>query len=314
MPGFVTVRPSPVLVLGLAALVACIPEGTAWASISGAQEGPGPGTVSVSASGGSSLGGGTGGPGGVSAGSGRGASGGSTVCTSMPLVLNDQGGFAPGGPTPGGWYSVTCTNSATGAQLTQTVWIAGQVAAPQPSADPYAVALDAERNMTLPKPAVFTDPSGTAVVNLPTWLWVDGSIWHPMAVTASVGAVSATAVATPVSVAWSMGDGHSLTCAGPGTPFPSGASTPAATSDCSYTYPESSAGQPSPDGRADDGSFAVVAAVTWRVTWASIGTPGGGTLPTLVTSTASRLRVEQIESVNTDPQALGVIAPAGPTA
>ena len=265
-------------------------SGPAAATASGVEEGPT--TVTATAAGGVSTAGSSGSPGGSGWGStGAGDGAGQTECTYLSLVLNDEGGFAPGGPTPGGWYSVTCTNSASGAQVTQTVWIPDQAApAPGPVVSPLTVALSAERSMTLPRPAPSTDPVGTAVVNLPTWLWVDASLWHPRSVTASVGTVSATAVATPVSVVWSMGDGTTVTCAGPGTAFVPGRSSATRATDCEATYRRSSAGQPSPDGRPDDGSFVVTASVTWWVTWTSAGAPGGGTLPVLVTSASTRLR------------------------
>ena len=234
-----------------------------------------------------------------------------TECTSTSLVLNDVGGFAPGGPTPGGWYSVTCTNPASGAQETQTLWIADQATAAPAPVDPVEVALSAERTITLPDPSPSTDPAGTAVVNLPTWLRIDPSIWHPHSATATIGTVSATAVATPVSVTWSMGDGATVTCAGPGAPFPSAVPAGAPpTRVCAYDYPVSSAGQPSPDGRPDDASFLVVVSVIWQVSWTSTGAAGGGTLPALATSASRRLRVEQIESVDLEPPS----ASGGPSA
>ena len=56
--------------------------------------------------------------------------------------------------------------------------------------------------MVLPRPTVQFNPSGTAVVNLPTWLWIDPGTWHPRTVTASVGSVSATAHGKPPVIAW----------------------------------------------------------------------------------------------------------------
>ena len=61
--------------------------------------------------------------------------------------------------------------------------------------------------------------AGASVVNLATWLWIDPAIWHSYYGDRLSGSVSATAVATPVWVGWSMGDGGSVVCHGPGTPF-----------------------------------------------------------------------------------------------
>lgn len=304
-----------VLVSG-AAVIGMVP-GTGLAA-TGGSDGPG-GTVTVGVGDGGSVGpgsgpspggvAGTGGsPGGVGGASAGGGSG--WVCTSTKLLLNDLGGTPPGGPTPGSWYSVTCTNQSTGGQVTQTEWIPNQTpgpaptVAPAPVANPYAVALQAERTMVLPRPTLRFNPSGASVVNLPTWLWIDAGLWHPYTVTATIGTVSATAVATPTMVAWSMGDGHTVTCAGPGTAFDNSRPSSVQRTACSYAYMVSSAGQPSPDGDPNHGSFTVRSTVSWSVTWTAQGAPGGGVLPGLTTSATALLPVAQVESVNADGSAL----------
>jgi hypothetical protein len=191
-------------------------------------------------------------------------------------------------------------DTASGTQVTQTVWITGSQPAPVPPVDPYALAVQAENSIALPAPAIHLDPWATSVVNLATWLWVDPAIWHGESVSASADTVTATAVAQPVSVVWSTGDGGQVTCGGPGVAYDP--SEPAAwqTTGCSHVYAHTSAGQPSPDGNPDDGSFTVSATVVWSVSWTSTGVPGGGALPTLYTTSSVPLRVVQVESVNTD--------------
>jgi hypothetical protein len=116
----------------------------AGAGVAGS-DGPG-GTVSVGASGSGSQ---PGWPG--SGAEGEGAGIGSTaspwVCTDTPLTLNDES-QPPGGPLPGGWFSITCVNLATGSMETTTEWItqaAGQQAAP--GVDPRLLAIEAERSL-----------------------------------------------------------------------------------------------------------------------------------------------------------------------
>ncbi len=270
-------------------------------------DGPG-GTVTVGASAGGSSGPVAGGPGG--AGVGNGASGTPWTCTYVKLVLNDEGGIAPGGPTPGSWYSVTCNNGSTGATLIQTEWIPDQSSPATPAVDPRALALEAERSLGLPSPAINFNPPGSSVVNLPTWLWIDRSIWHAYSVTASAGPVSATAVATPMFVTWTTGDGSSVSC-GPGVPYDSSKPASQQTTSCAHAYRFSSAGQPSPDGNPDDGAFVVSAVISWSVQWTAQGAPGGGPLPVLATSSSTRLRVEQVESTFTDALAAGARRPLG---
>jgi len=134
-------------------------------------------------------------------------------------------------------------------------------------------------------------------VNLATWLWVSPSVWHPFTATATAGRVSATATARPVRVEFSTGDGESVTCDGPGTPYDPNEPSSTQTTACSHIYGSSSASQESPDGNPNDASYVVTATITWSVTWDVVGATGGGNLPPLTTTSTTRLRVEQIESV-----------------
>ncbi len=195
---------------------------------------------------------------------------------------------------------MTCADLATGAIVTNTEWLSQSASgAPAPAVNPYALALDAERSIQLPDPSLHFNPSPSAVVNLPTWLWIDPSIWHPESVSASAAGVTATAIAAPVSVSWSMGDGSTVACSGPGAAYDPSQPPAAQHTTCEYTYATSSVGQPSPDGDPNDGSFSVSATIEWSVSWSAIGAPGGGTLPNLTTTAAQTLRVEQVESLNT---------------
>ncbi|MDI2127150.1 ATP/GTP-binding protein [Yinghuangia seranimata] len=160
----------------------------------------------------------------------------------------------------------------------------------QPS--PAQLAQVAVSRLRLPSPVVGTSPSGDQVVRVPTWLWVDRSVWGPVSATAAVPGVSVTATAVPVSVVWSMGTGESVNCAGPGTPYVPGSDAAAASPDCGYTYTRSSAGQ-----RGE--RFAVSVTVSWRVTW--VGGGQSGTVEGLSTTTAVDLRVREVQAVIVNP-------------
>lgn len=289
----------PVLVSGVLLLGATVvaPSGAAGAA-AGSSDGPG-GTVSVGASGAGEV---PGSPA-TSVGGGGGGSASGTgspwVCTDTPLTLNDESG-PPGGPTPGGWFSVTCADLATGSIVTTTEWIAQSAATtPTPAVDPRLLAEAAERSIRLPRPTLHFDPSGSAIVNLPTWLWIDPSLWRPEAVSASAAGITATAVATPRWVSWSMGDGTTVLCEGPGTAYDPAQPPDGQSTTCAHTYLASSAGQPSPDGDPNDAAFPVTATVDWSVSWSAVGAPGGGVLPDLTTSSSASERVSQVESLNT---------------
>ena len=255
--------------------------------------GDGGGTVSVGVSTGTSTPGSGGAPT-----SGTGTSG-SAACTYVLLPPSDQTLLGIGGQLPGSWYLRECPNSSADSIGSVVVWFPdqGPPSAPAPTA-PEGVAEQAERSMVLPVPQPGVNPSPRAVVNLPEWLWIDPSIWHPVSVTDSAGGVSATATAVPVSVTWTMGDGGDLVCDGPGTPYVVQLPAATQTTACSYTYRASSASQPSPDGDPNDAAYEVTATVTWNVTWHAVGTEGGGSLPGLTTSVRFALAVQQIESVN----------------
>lgn len=127
---------------------------------------------------------------------------------------------------------------------------------------------------------------------MPTWLWVDRSVWGPVAATASVPGVSVTATAVPVSATWLMGNGDSVTCAGPGTPYGPGSDPAAPSPDCGYTYTRSSAGQPGE-------RFAVSVTVSWRVSWSGGGQ--SGTVEGLSTRAGVDVRVREVQAVIVNP-------------
>jgi hypothetical protein len=225
----------------------------------------------------------------------------SPQCVLGPLDAATSANFPAGGPTPGQWYLMYCNGKAF-LPSTGLFWIPYSNAPKQATAapvDPLALAEEAYKTIVLPPPSIHTNPSPNTFVNLPTWLWIDPGGWHPLEATASAGAVTATAVATPSSVTWSMGDGSTVVCPGPGTPYDPDEPSQSQSTDCSYTYTQSSADQPSSDGNPDDGAYQVSATITWSVTWTATGAPGGGVLPTLQTTSSVPLRVEQIESVGT---------------
>jgi hypothetical protein len=223
------------------------------------------------------------------------------VCTSQPVELSASAGFAlpPGGPTPGGWYEVKC--SGDGVESDQAEWIPDPSTAPVAArvlpVSPAAAADQAVASLVLPPPSAEVNPAAFSVVNLPTWLAVDPAIWHPYQATATVGGVTATAVATPETVIWSMGDGGLVECPGPGSLYNPALPQSEQSTSCAYTYQRSSEGEPSADGDPNDGAFAVTATVSWKVTWTAVGAPGGGILPSLHTATTVAVRVEQVESV-----------------
>jgi len=231
-----------------------------------------------------------------------GASGTSAApCTYTPMPAKEAATFGPGGATPGAWFFIHCPGRNLTIYNGALSWIpaGAPISGGTSSASPSALAQQALNSLTLPTPVISLNPSSFSVVNLSSWLWIDPSSWHTFRATATAGGVTATATAVPESVSWSMGDGHTVVCNGPGTPYQAGVPPNAQSTDCSYTYRTSSAGQPSADGDLNNGAFSVVSTISWGVSWSATGAAGGGALPSLHTSATELVRVEQVESVGT---------------
>lgn len=157
---------------------------------------------------------------------------------------------------------------------------------------PGVLAQLAVRYLRLPDPVIRSSPAPGALqlTRLPVWLWVAATAWEPRSKTAQVPGESVTATAAPVSAAWSMGDGTTVTCKGPGVPY--GGGNPAAASPaCGYTYDRSSAGQPG-------GAYRVTVTITWDITWKGTGGAGGALAP-LQTAGAAEFRVAESQALNT---------------
>ena len=159
---------------------------------------------------------------------------------------------------------------------------------------PGALAQLAVRYLRLPDPVIRSSPAPGALqlTRLPVWLWVAADVWQPQSKTAQVPGESVTATATPVLAAWAMGDGKTVTCKGPGTPYAAGDNPSAASPTCGYTYDQSSAGQPG-------GAYRVTVTITWDITWAGAGGAGGALAP-LQTVGAAEFRVAESQALNTD--------------
>jgi hypothetical protein len=127
---------------------------------------------------------------------------------------------------------------------------------------------EAMRRLHLADPVIRIAPSpdGIGLVGVPVWLWgADGS-WGPVGPACVSGpGITVCARAEVVQARWDMGDEHTVTCDGPGTPYRPelGAAEPA----CGHVYalPSSTAG----------GRYEVRAETEWWVQW-WVAPPGSG--------------------------------------
>lgn len=228
-----------------------------------------------------------------------------TPGTASPVGATSGSGTVSAGGTAAGGCSGTVSPQfgcvPAGCTLTaQTVGCPIGVAGPAAPAGAAAVlpapgvlAQLAVKYLQLPDPVIRSSPAPGALqlTRLPLWLWVAANVWQPQSKTAQVPGEAVTATATPVLAAWSMGDGKTVTCKGPGTAYAAGDNPSAASPTCGYTYDQSSAGQPG-------GAYKVTVTITWDITWAGAG-GAGGVLAPLQTVAAAQFQVAESQALNT---------------
>ena len=200
----------------------------------------------------------------------------------------------PAGPVPGqagAWYVYRCDRpGAADAYFRMPVWIPDTAPGGPAAPSPAELAALARNQLRLPSPRIAASPAGVQLVGLPSWLWLDRTTWGPRSATATAAGVSVTAVATPVSVRWSTGDGGEVVCPAPATVFSAAVDPRAGSPDCGHTYRRSSAGEP---GEV----FGVSATVRWTVSWSGAGQ--AGTFPGLTTSSTATFPVEESQALVT---------------
>lgn len=196
-----------------------------------------------------------------------------------------SGWGTPKGEEPGAWFRKICFD-ARGMSSGTIVWVRERV-------DPRELAEQALDRVPLPPPRVRMNPSaGTgAVTNVETWLWIDPDQWQPVSASASAGGVTVTTTATPERVVFDMGNGDTVTCAGPGAPYDPTRRAAEQTTGCAYTYRRSSAHQPG-------GRYLVSATVFYRVAWSASGIAAGGALAPISQTESVPLRVAEIQALN----------------
>jgi hypothetical protein len=219
-----------------------------------------------------------------------GAECGQAYTPSCTVTAGTPGSGGAGTPAPGAAGNGQGGNApaATGGGGAPRQLAAGMVQLPAPG----VLAQVAVRYLRLPGPVIRSSPAPGALqlVRLPVWLWVAAAAWQLRSQTARVPGEAVTATATPVSAAWSMGDGATVTCHGPGTPY-DGENPAAGSPTCGYAFGRSSAGQPG-------GAFAVTVTITWDITWRAAGGAGGALAP-LRTIGHAQFRVAESQALDT---------------
>ncbi|MFG2753934.1 ATP/GTP-binding protein [Streptomyces xanthophaeus] len=187
-------------------------------------------------------------------------------------------------------YRKTCKSSEStdGYFVISTEWLAQP---PAVAVDPAVLAQQAVDSMLLAGPAIASPRAeGRYTVGVPMWLWVGQSptTWGPNTASASAGGITVTATAKVSSVVWSMGDGSSVTCSGPGTPYAASRGM-SPSPDCGHLYRTTSAGQAG-------GTYKGTATSTWSVDWSVTGGGQSGQL-TEVRQSAFTVSVGEVQVV-----------------
>ncbi|MFJ4649285.1 ATP/GTP-binding protein [Streptomyces bobili] len=164
-------------------------------------------------------------------------------------------------------YFMSCSDGGVDNPASFVVVPEGQP--PVPQVDPRELAQRAVDSMTLLGPEIASPrAAGKYTVGVPMWMWVNQSAttYGPNSASASAGGITVTAIAKVSKIVWSMGDGASVTCNGPGTPYTSSAGM-AQSPTCGHVYSKIS-------GSARNGKFPVTATSTWTINWQGGGQAG----------------------------------------
>ena len=164
---------------------------------------------------------------------------------------------------------------------------------------PEILAQLAYAQIRIPQGKASTNPDGTLTVNLPTWVWLDKTTFHPVSVRAyvSVLGIEATTTATPVGLHIDPGTQDA-------TLFPASGDCPIdANGNIGTPYAKGDTGDP-PCGvtylrsTADTGPYQLKATVTWKISWTGTGQPTPVALPDGTFGTPQDANVREIQTVN----------------
>ncbi|MEU6621959.1 ATP/GTP-binding protein [Streptomyces litmocidini] len=185
-------------------------------------------------------------------------------------------------------YEETCTydNGLTEFSEVRNVWRAAPPAAA--AVDPAVLAQQAVDQMVLrgPEIGIVPKPGGVGLVGMPVYMWTarGPETYGPNTASASAGGITVTATAKVQRIVWQMGDGKTVTCTTPGTPYkPTYGKRPSP--DCGHRYTQPSTA----------GSYHVVATSTWAIDWQAT-TGQSGRLTQTRQSTVD-IRVGELQAV-----------------
>ncbi|MFJ2938000.1 ATP/GTP-binding protein [Streptomyces sp. NPDC087219] len=156
--------------------------------------------------------------------------------------------------------------------------------------DPAVLAQQAIDQMILRGPdiGIVPKPEGMGLVGMPVYLWTERGpeTYGPNVASASAGGITVTATAKVARIVWQMGDGKTVTCTTPGTPYKPAYGTKSSP-DCGHRYAKPST--------AGAGTYHVVATSTWTIDWQATTGQSGQLAQTR--QSAVDIRVSELQAV-----------------
>lgn len=237
----------------------------------GPQQGPGPGRQAA----------------------GRGSGRPQSTCVDRPWTPPPAGDPLWGGhsPSQGSLKLLICQGGGALQGWPRVVFAPNGQPVVVPQVSPAELAEQAISEMGLSAPDIRLAPPADsphgATIGFPVWMWTarrEATI-GPVTRTASAGAITVTATATLARIDWSMGDGTTVGCPGPGTEFTDDlAGQPSPT--CGHVYRSLVAGE----------AAGINATSRWEIHWS-----GGGqsAFRTMALTSSARLPVREIRTLNT---------------
>ncbi|MFF2374771.1 ATP-binding protein [Streptomyces xiamenensis] len=195
-----------------------------------------------------------------------------------------------GGRTDGAIYHFVCLAENASAPTGGGMWWRETNPLDEVGPSAAAVAQQALSRMRLDGASIGSAPhaGSEGLVGMPVWLWTEQTpnTWGPISTTASAGGLSVTATASVKHITWAMGDGNSVTCTEPGTPYEQSYGK-RESPDCGHTY----------SAVPGAGSYTITATSTWEITWAATNGESG-TLPAETRVAETAIRIGELQVVN----------------
>ncbi|MBT2876809.1 ATP/GTP-binding protein [Streptomyces sp. McG5] len=193
-------------------------------------------------------------------------------------------------PGDGAIYEAVCRGERDEEEFAMTIWSADP---PEATVNPAVLAREAVDKMLLrgPEIGITPKPGGKGVVGMPVYLWTarGAETYGPNTASASAGGITVTATAKVAKIEWQMGDGTTVTCTTPGTPYKAEYGKKPSP-DCGHRYTK-------PSSTTASGDYHVTATSTWDIDWQVNGGGASGEM-TEIRDSAVDITVAEVQVLN----------------